>query len=302
MGLFKQPTPISKTRPVAPKSKETPGEDALLHVSSPKQTKDKPKASVRTSAKKKRGLETAELVLKSRAERINDRNSAAASKLMAEALAQAETDRAKRRKKTDGTHGKNREAGRMALRLEEVLTTGNLLDMQEAVHALLARPLVHEIRHSNAALFQSKLETSDDVVKDMIVKQVRALVTEIFQTKGTRLRRDQDMLNGALAAVVYQDVFEKRLGRACQRVLGVSYPALKKACADRESLEKDRHWVQRKRKKRGDGVSDRGIGIISDWLHDGAPPPPTSLSRLFPVARSCPHSPPIVLWGGGDAD
>jgi hypothetical protein len=30
----------------------------------------------------------------------------------------------------------------------------------------------------------------------MIMKQVRALVTQVFKTKGTRLGRDQDMPNG----------------------------------------------------------------------------------------------------------
>ena len=103
----------------------------------------------------------------------------------------------------------------------------------------------------------------------MVIRQLRALVMviEIFKTKGTRLRKDQDALDCALASVVCKDLFEKKLGAATQRLLGASYAALKKACKNRETLERDGHWVVQKRQRRSDALSLRGEGLIRDWLH-----------------------------------
>jgi hypothetical protein len=70
------------------------------------------------------------------------------------ALELAQEGRSNSKKKTDGTHGKNRLATETARKLEDVLSSGKLLDAQDATRALLSRSLVSEIRRLSPGVFK----------------------------------------------------------------------------------------------------------------------------------------------------
>jgi hypothetical protein len=171
------------------------------------------KPVARDSKNRKAGEPVAKAIGQASKSRKKDRDGGAADATTKGALELAKKGRSKRKKKTDSTHGKNRLATETARKLEGALSSGNLLDMQDATRALLSRPLVSEIRRLSPGVFKDREhDTSDDEVRAMVVKQVRALVTQVFKTKGTRLGRDQGMLDGALVAVVHQGLFEQRPG------------------------------------------------------------------------------------------
>jgi len=83
-------------------------------------------------------------------------------------------------------------------------------------------------------------DAADDEVGRMMLDTAKAFFTQVFGPRPKGGRRDAETANALRAAAVAllpRDIFEKRHGRAAQRLLGVSYRLAKAASAERGELE-----------------------------------------------------------------
>ena len=81
----------------------------------------------------------------------------------------------------------------------------------------------------------------------MVLDSLHDYFTVVMATKGSRTKDNQHAMGSALTALVSAEVFDERLGRELENLLGVSYAMMRKCVAQRATLDqtKEYRWATR---------------------------------------------------------
>ena len=149
--------------------------------------------------------------------------------------------------------------------MEDQLFCGDIQRTSAVLQHFLRRPIVRELLRLDDSLLDSlECTTKSSRAKKLVLDSVHDYFSVIMATKGSRTRTNQDAMEAALTSLVSAEVFDEKLGKELENLLGVSNTMMRKCVERRATLDltKEYRWVKRK-----------------DYRNK-APPPP-----LFPLLQ-----------------
>jgi len=118
---------------------------------------------------------------------------------------------------------------------------GGSATAEKVLRKLVARPLNRTVLASSSAASSSSSSSSpsssDELAEQEILVAAKAFLKDMMTTKGRRSDIDANAFWAAATALVPDDAFHNRRGRAVMRLLNLIYRALKKASDLRSSMQ-----------------------------------------------------------------
>jgi hypothetical protein len=152
--------------------------------------------------------------------------------------------------------------------MEDQLFCGDLRRTSAALQHFLRRPTVRELLRLDDGLLESlQCGSKRDRAKKMVLDSLHDYFTVVMATKGPRTKDNQHAMESALTALVSAEVFDERLGRELENLLGVSYAMMRKCVAQRATLDQTKEYRWATRAEYCNKISGAAITAVRDALH-----------------------------------